>query len=47
MCSHYQAVKTAEQMEKYFRARGLPPPKADMWRSAREPRAPAAGVGFG
>jgi len=30
MCSHYQAVKKAEQMEKFFRARGLPPPKADM-----------------
>jgi hypothetical protein len=31
MCSHYQAVKKAEQLEKYFRARGLVEPKPDMW----------------
>jgi putative SOS response-associated peptidase YedK len=31
MCSHYQAVKKADQLEKYFRARGQVPPKTDMW----------------
>ncbi|MVW80660.1 SOS response-associated peptidase [Bordetella sp. 02P26C-1] len=32
MCSHYQGIKKREQMEKYFRSRGLPlPPGADMW----------------
>ncbi|ARP90342.1 DUF159 family protein [Bordetella genomosp. 9] len=31
MCSHYTALKKAEQMEKYFRARGIPIPKSDMW----------------
>ncbi|ANN71566.1 SOS response-associated peptidase [Bordetella bronchialis] len=31
MCSHYTALKKAEQLERYFRARGIPIPKADMW----------------
>jgi putative SOS response-associated peptidase YedK len=31
MCSHYTALKKAEQMERYFRARGIPIPKTDMW----------------
>jgi putative SOS response-associated peptidase YedK len=32
MCSHYTALKKREQLEKYFRARGIPlPPKSDMW----------------
>jgi putative SOS response-associated peptidase YedK len=31
MCSHYTALKKAEQLEKYFRARGIPIPKSDMW----------------
>jgi putative SOS response-associated peptidase YedK len=31
MCSHYTALKKAEQMERYFRARGIPIPKSDMW----------------
>ena len=32
MCSHYTAIKKQEQLEKYFRARGIPlPPKSDMW----------------
>jgi|SRR5690606_29591922 len=33
MCSHYVALKKREQMEKYFRSRGLPvpPSKWDMW----------------
>jgi len=33
MCSHYVALKKREQMEKYFRSRGLPVPPAewDMW----------------
>ncbi len=47
MCSHYQAVKKAEQMEKFFRARGLPPLKADMWPKYQGifvRRAPGAGI---
>lgn len=32
MCSHYQGIKKREQMEKYFRAHGIPlPPNWDMW----------------
>ncbi|KCB24989.1 SOS response-associated peptidase [Bordetella hinzii] len=32
MCSHYTALKKREQMEKYFRARGIPlPAEWDMW----------------
>ncbi|WP_427183604.1 SOS response-associated peptidase [Bordetella bronchialis] len=31
MCSHYSALKKAEQLERYFRARGIPIPKSDMW----------------
>ncbi|WP_225591504.1 hypothetical protein [Achromobacter sp. ACM01] len=32
MCSHYTALKKQEQMEKYFRARGIPlPANSDMW----------------
>jgi putative SOS response-associated peptidase YedK len=31
VCSHYTALKKAEQMERYFRARGIPIPKSDMW----------------
>ncbi|VFR81357.1 protein of unknown function DUF159 [plant metagenome] len=31
MCSHYQAVKKREQMERHFRVRGLPPPETDLW----------------
>jgi len=32
MCSHYTALKKQEQLEKYFRTRGIPlPPKSDMW----------------
>lgn len=32
MCSHYTALKKQAQLEKYFRARGIPlPPKSDMW----------------
>lgn len=31
MCSHYTALKKAEQMEKFFRTRGGIPPKSDMW----------------
>ena len=32
MCSHYQALKERDRMEKYFRARGIPlPEKWDMW----------------
>ncbi|AMG45542.1 DUF159 family protein [Achromobacter xylosoxidans] len=32
MCSHYTALKKQVQLEKYFRARGIPlPPKSDMW----------------
>lgn len=32
MCSHYTALKKQQQLEKYFRARGIPlPPKSDMW----------------
>lgn len=32
MCSHYTALKKREQMEKYFRARGIPlPADWDMW----------------
>lgn len=32
MCSHYTALKKQEQLEKYFRARGIPlPAKSDMW----------------
>lgn len=32
MCSHYTALKKQEQMEKYFRVRGIPlPPRYDMW----------------
>lgn len=32
MCSHYQALKKRDQLEKYFRARGIPlPEKWDMW----------------
>jgi len=31
MCSHYTALKEAERLEKYFRVRGLPPPRTDMW----------------
>jgi len=27
MCSHYTALKKREQMEKYFRSRGLPVPR--------------------
>uniref|UniRef100_UPI0039EEAD45 SOS response-associated peptidase family protein n=1 Tax=Bordetella sputigena TaxID=1416810 RepID=UPI0039EEAD45 len=30
MCSHYSAVKKAEQLERYFRARGIPIPEPDM-----------------
>jgi len=30
MCSHCQAVKKAEQIDKYFRTRGLPPLAVDM-----------------
>lgn len=32
MCSHYQGIKKRDQLEKYFRARGIPlPPNWDMW----------------
>lgn len=32
MCSHYTALKKREQMEKYFRARGLPiPPQPELY----------------
>ncbi|CAP41339.1 SOS response-associated peptidase [Bordetella petrii] len=32
MCSHYQGIKKREQLEKYFRTRGIPlPPNWDMW----------------
>lgn len=32
MCSHYQGLKKRQQMELYFRVRGLPmPPEVDMW----------------
>lgn len=32
MCSHYTALKKREQLERHFRARGIPlPPKSDMW----------------
>lgn len=32
MCSHYQSLKKREQMERYFRAHGIPlPPNWDMW----------------
>lgn len=32
MCSHYTALKKQEQLERHFRARGIPlPPKSDMW----------------
>jgi len=32
MCSHYTALKKQEQLERYFRARGIPlPQKSDMW----------------
>ena len=32
MGSHYTALKKQQQLEKYFRARGIPlPPKSDMW----------------
>jgi putative SOS response-associated peptidase YedK len=31
MCSHYQAVKKAAIIGSYFRARGIEPPKPDMW----------------
>ncbi|OZI64632.1 SOS response-associated peptidase [Bordetella genomosp. 4] len=32
MCSHYQGIKKREQMEKYFRAHGIPlPADWDMW----------------
>jgi len=33
MCSHYVALKKREQLEKYFRSRGLPVPPSewDMW----------------
>jgi len=32
VCSHYTALKKQEQLERYFRARGIPlPPKSDMW----------------
>ena len=32
MCSHYQAIKKRQQMELYFRVRGLPlPADWDMW----------------
>lgn len=32
MCSHYTALKKQEQLEKYFRSRGIPlPSKSDMW----------------
>lgn len=32
MCSHYQGIKNRDQLEKYFRVRGIPmPAKWDMW----------------
>ena len=32
MCSHYQGIKKREQLERYFKVRGLPvPPKTDLW----------------
>lgn len=31
MCSHYTALKKQEQLEKFFRTRGIPLPKSDMW----------------
>jgi hypothetical protein len=32
MWSHYTALKKPEQMERYFRARGIPMSKSYMWR---------------
>ncbi|MCY1519211.1 SOS response associated peptidase (SRAP) [compost metagenome] len=49
MCSHYTALKKQGQLEKYFRARGIPlPPKSDMWPRYQGPfirRPPGRGGG--
>ena len=38
MRSHYTSLKKQEQLEKYFRSRGIPlPPKSDMWPSYAGP----------